>query len=43
MVAVPLMLAVGNGFTVIAALPVMLAWGAVTEHDVAVFVTLTIV
>ena len=42
-VVVPLMLAVGNELTVITALPVIFACGAVTEHKVAVLVTLTIV
>lgn len=42
-VADPLMLAVGNGLSVIRALPVMLGLGAVTVHVVAVFVTLTMV
>jgi hypothetical protein len=42
-VDVPLMLAVGNGFTVITALPVMLGLGAIELQEVAVFVTLTIV
>jgi hypothetical protein len=42
-VAVPLMLAVGNGLTVMIAFPVMFGLGAVTEQVVAVFVTLTIV
>ena len=40
---VPLMLAVGNGLTVMTALPVMLGFGALTLQVVAVFVTLTIV
>jgi len=39
----PAMVAVGRGFTVITAEPVMAAFGAVTLHDVAVLVTLTIV
>ena len=43
MVVVPLILAVGKGFTVITALPVMLGLGAIELHDVAVLVTLTIV
>jgi hypothetical protein len=42
-VDVPLMLAVGKGFTVITALPVMLGLGAIELHVVAVLVTLTIV
>jgi hypothetical protein len=42
-VAVPLILAVGNGLTVITALPVIFGLGAVTIHDVAVLLTLTIV
>ena len=42
-VVVPLKLAVGKGLTVTTALPVILAWGAVTLHNVAVLVTLTIV
>jgi hypothetical protein len=42
-VAVPLMLAVGRGFTVMLADPVRLGLGAVTEHVVAVLVTLTMV
>jgi hypothetical protein len=39
----PEMAAVGRGFTVITADPVILAFGAVTLHVVAVFVTLTMV
>ena len=42
-VAVPLMLAVGNGLTVTTALPVIFGLGAVTAHKVTVFVTLRMV
>ena len=42
-VAVPLMFAVGKGFTVTTALPVIFGLGAVTVHRLTVFVTLTIV
>jgi hypothetical protein len=42
-VAVPLILAVGSGLTVTIAEPVIFGLGAVTEHVVAVLVTLTIV
>lgn len=40
---VPLMLAIGSGFTVTTALPVMLALGAVTKQEVATLLTLTMV
>ncbi len=43
MVAVPLILAVGKGFTVTTALPVILGLGAATLQLVATSVTLTIV
>jgi hypothetical protein len=43
MVAVPAILAVGKGFTVMTALPVIFGLGAVDVHSVTVFVTLTIV
>ena len=42
-VAVPLMLATGNGSTVITADPVILGLGAVTAQVVVVLVTLTMV
>jgi hypothetical protein len=42
-VAVPLMLAVGKGLTVITALPVIFGLGAVTIQDVAILLTLTMV
>ena len=42
-VVVPLILAVGSGFTVTTALPVILACGAVTLQVEAVLLTLTIV
>ncbi len=41
--AVPLMLATGNGLTVITAEPVIFGLGAETVHVVVEFVTLTIV
>ena len=43
MVVVPAMLAVGNGVTVITALPVMPGSGAATVHDAPFVETLTIV
>ena len=43
MVAVPAILAVGPGLTVMIALPVIPGFGAVTEHNVTALVTLTMV
>ena len=43
MVAVPAILAVGKGLTLITALPVIFGLGAVAVQEVTVFVTLTIV